>query len=366
MISTSVTSYGTGTAPPSLDFRLPPDLEAGSPPEARGLRRDAVRLMVSITEENWIWHTRFFHLARFLSPGDVLLLNTSATINAALRARRENGEVVELHLSTRLDGNLWSVELRTPSDVGTEPFFYAQTGERLEVPAGGKARLISPYPSGGPQADDKVRLWRAVLELPEEVFTYLEKNGFPIRYKYVRKEWPNHYYQTVYADEPGSAEMPSAGRPFTRQQLASLEARGIHLAPLLLHTGVASLEDHELPYPEYYRVPEATARAVNEARRSGNRVVAVGTTSARAIETVAEPGGVVHSGEGWTDLIITPNRGMYAVNALLTGLHEPRSSHLAMLSALANEEHLCRAYAEALRERYLWHEFGDTHLILTS
>ena len=157
--------------------------------------------------------------------------------------------------------------------------------------------------------------------------------------------------------------MPSAGRAFTPELITRLVARGVQVAPLLLHTGVASLEDHEPPYEEYYEIPAASARLINQARREGRRVIAVGTTVVRALETVVADG-EVHPGQGWTGLVITPQRRLRAVSGLLTGLHEPRASHLAMLAALAGEAHLRLAYAEALRERYLWHEFGDLHLIL--
>jgi S-adenosylmethionine:tRNA ribosyltransferase-isomerase len=162
----------------------------------------------------------------------------------------------------------------------------------------------------------------------------------------------------------GSAEMPSAGRAFTPELITRLIAQGVQFAPLILHTGVASLEEHEPPYEEYYRVPAASARLINNARAAGRRILAVGTTSVRALETVADTDGSVHAGEGWTDVIITPQRGLHAVDGLLTGLHEPRSSHLSMLSALAGFDHLRKAYGEALSQGYLWHEFGDLHLIL--
>ena len=209
-----------------------------------------------------------------------------------------------------------------------------------------------------------MRLWYADFHSHLPVERYLEHYGFPIRYKHVRGEWPLSDYQTVYADEPGSAEMPSAGRAFTRRILDRLEAKGVRVARLVLHTGVASLESHEPPHEEYYRVPEETARLVNQAHAEGRRVIAVGTTVIRALETAATPDGVVHAGEGWTGLLITPQRGLRAVDGLLTGFHDPRSTHLLMLAALVHPDDLRRAYAEALRERYLWHEFGDLHLIL--
>jgi S-adenosylmethionine:tRNA ribosyltransferase-isomerase len=168
----------------------------------------------------------------------------------------------------------------------------------------------------------------------------------------------------VFADEPGSAEMPSAGRPFTRELIERIEARRVTIARLTLHTGVASLETGEAPYPERYRVPRETANMVNRARVSGGRVVAVGTTVVRALETVASASGTVTEGEGWTDLVIGPERGIRVVDALITGFHEPRASHLAMLEAIAGRNHLAVAYRAAVREAYLWHEFGDLHLIM--
>ncbi len=162
----------------------------------------------------------------------------------------------------------------------------------------------------------------------------------------------------------GSAEMPSAGRPFTPELLTQLMARGVHVVPLILHTGVASPEGHEPPYEEFYRVPVEAARTVNMARTAGKRVVAVGTTVVRALETVADGEGAVHPGQGWTRLVITPQRGLRVVDGLLTGLHEPRITHLAMLEALTGPYHLQVAYAEAIQRGYLWHEFGDLHLIL--
>jgi S-adenosylmethionine:tRNA ribosyltransferase-isomerase len=297
-----------------------------------------------------------------------VVVNTSGTMNAALRATRADGTALELHLSTHLPADLWLVELRTLDGAATRPAthpFDAPTpGETLALPAGAAATLHAPYHHDGPAATWTGRLWIATLHLPSALDAYLTAHGFPIRYSYVKKEWPIAAYQTVYATEVGSAEMPSAGRAFTPELLTRLVAAGVQVAPLLLHTGVASLEDHEPPYEEYYRVGSETARLVNAARAAGRRVVAVGTTVVRALETVTDDDGTTHPGEGWTDLVITPERGLRAVNALLTGLHEPRSSHLAMLAALCGVEHLRVTYAAALDEGYLWHEFGDLHLIL--
>lgn len=354
------------TAPMScLEFQLPPELEAGEPPEARGLTRDAVRLMVSHRADNRIEHTTFRHLPDFLRAGDVLVINTSGTLNAALPAIRADGTPLELHLSTRLPADLWLVEVRQPDGVASQPFRQATPGETLNLPAAATVTLHTPYQAeqrGVAQA--AVRLWVATLNLPVALQPYLAEHGFPIRYGYVQRRWPLRTYQTVYATEPGSAEMPSAGRAFTPELITRLVAGGVQIAPLLLHTGVASLEDHEPPYEEFYRVPPETARLVNQARAAGKRVIAVGTTVVRALETVTADGGLVAPGEGWTRLVITPERKLRAVDGMLTGLHEPAATHLAMLQALAGTEHICLTYAAALRERYLWHEFGDLHLIL--
>jgi len=353
----------TPERPEALDFVLPPELEASEPPEARGLARDGVRLLVSYREDDRIEHARFRDIGRFLRAGDLLVINTSGTMNAALVARRADGTALELHLSTHLPDSLWSVELRLPQDGATVPFLTASAGEKLALPEGASVHLQQPY-APGTTPTGRVRLWRAALRLPCPLHEYLTRHGFPIRYGHVRGQWPPEYYQTVFATEMGSAEMPSAGRPFTPTLVTHLVAQGVQFAPLLLHTGVASLEDHEPPYAEYYRVPAETARAVILARAAGKRVIAVGTTVVRALETVTDAARRTRPGEGWTELVITPKGGVRAVDGLLTGLHEPRATHLAMLEALADRAHLQAAYAASLRERYLWHEFGDLHLLL--
>lgn len=346
-----------------LDFALPPELEASEPPEARGLARDEVRLMVSHIATNQVAHTKFRQLGDFLEPGDVLVINTSGTLNAALPAQRSDGTRLELHLSTHLPDNSWVVEMRAyqeSQEKTTSPFYDLQAGESFTLPAGARITLITPYVPNQALR----RLWVARLDLPGPLHPYLNTYGFPIRYSYVKTGWPLSYYQTVYATEMGSAEMPSAGRAFTSELITKLIARGVQIAPLLLHTGVASVEQQEPVYEEYYRVPEPTARLINAAHQAGQRVIAIGTTVVRALETVTEANGITHAGEGWTDILITPQRGIHAINGLLTGLHEPLSTHLAMLEALAGREHIEITYQEALRHGYLWHEFGDLHLLL--
>jgi S-adenosylmethionine:tRNA ribosyltransferase-isomerase len=238
--------------------------------------------------------------------------------------------------------------------------------------------LVAPYPLVG-SLDAPSRLWLAALQLPDPVVAYLDQYGSPIRYGYVPQPWPATSYQTVFATEPGSAEMPSAGRAFSPELVTALVSRGVGIAPLLLHTGVASQEKHEPPYEEFYRVPRPTAERVNAARRTGGQVIAVGTTVVRALETVTDDTGVTVPGEGWTNLVVAPDRPLRSVTGLITGLHEPRATHLALLQAVVNvafddrapvlvraraRGHLQRAYREARRMGYLWHEFGDSHLII--
>jgi S-adenosylmethionine:tRNA ribosyltransferase-isomerase len=331
-----------------LTFHLPPDLEAREPPEARGLSRDRVRLMVSHYRDDSIFHARFTDLPTFVEPGDLLVANDSATIPAALTAHRRDGQEVTVHLSTQREEGLWVVE---PRHAAIEPL------EWLELPGGGQLTLLAPYSASQ-------RLWLARLDLPNSDLEYLHQWGRPIRYPYLRDEWPLDFYQTVYAREPGSAEMPSAGRAFSGDVLADLAHRGVEFRTLTLHTGVASLEAHERPYEEHFNIPAETALAVNLARSAGRRVIAIGTTVVRALESAADGYGEIAPMCGWTSLIITPERGVRAIDGLLTGFHEPQASHLDMLSAIAGGPHLEVAYRAALEARYLWHEFGDLHLIL--
>ena len=361
---------GVGEA---LAFTLTPAHEAGAPPEARGLERDEVRLLVARRDRPALVHDSFRGLPSHLRAGDLLVVNTSATIPAALPATRADGTAVDLHLSTPLPGAdertagphrspaaagssagvPWVVELRR---AGAR-FRSAGAGERLALPAGGSAELLASYLAPG-------RLWIAALDLPAPLHRYLAEHGRPIAYGHLAGPRALRDLQTVFAEEPGSAEMPSAGRPFSQRVLDDLLARGVQVAPLLLHTGVASLERGECPYPERYRVSGTTATRVNAHRAAGGRVIAVGTTVVRALETVAAPDGRVEPGAGWTGLMVTPERGVRAIDGLITGWHEPDASHLLMLEAVGGRALIERSYAAALAAGYRWHEFGDSHLIL--
>jgi S-adenosylmethionine:tRNA ribosyltransferase-isomerase len=329
----------------AVDFALPPALEAHDPPESRGVPRDAVRLLVSRGSAGEISHHRFRDFPGLLLPGDLLVVNNSGTLPAAVRV--DDGLTV--HFSTQLPDGTWLVELRRAFDhngSGTQ-------AREISLPSGAVLTLLSPVSS---------RLWRARLSVA--VLPYLRKHGAPIRYSYVTEPWDIEAYQTVFARVPGSAEMPSASRPFTPAVVTDLVSRGVLIAPLTLHTGVSSLEADEDPYPEPFDVPPATARLVNLVRRSGGRVIAAGTTVVRALESAVGGSGLVVPSAGWTSHVVTPETGVRVVDGLLTGLHEPRSSHLRMLAAFTGESLLNDCYEQAIRSGYLWHEFGDVHLLL--
>jgi S-adenosylmethionine:tRNA ribosyltransferase-isomerase len=350
-------------------FHLPPDLEAPSPPEARGLARDAVRLMVAHRSDGRLEHRSFAELPAILEPGDVVVVNTSATLPAALPASTRSGEPAALHLSGRLPGGLWVVELRHryqragASTWDTAPWLDAQAGTVVDLPGGGAVQLRVAA-SAALAGSARVRLWVATVDLPGGPLAYLARYGRPIRYPYVSEDWPVSSYQTVFAEVPGSAEMPSAARPFSAEVTTRLVSRGVTVAPFVLHCGVSSPESHEPPAQEWFRVPAVTARHVNAAHQLGHRVIAVGTTAVRALETVVDERGEVHPAEGWTELVVDAGRKIRSVDGLITGWHEPGASHLSLLQAVAGSDVVATSYLEALARGYLWHEFGDSHLIL--
>ena len=326
------------------EFTLPADLEAHAPPEARGLPRDGVRMLVSRTASGAVTHHRFTDLPGLLLPGDLLVVNTSRTLPAAVTA----GPGLAVHFSTARPDGSWLVEPRIPAGKSSLPSGDAAPPPVIALPGGAELTL---------DGRATARLWRA--RLSTAVVPYLLRQGEPIRYSYAGQRWPLEAYQTVFGRVPGSAEMPSAARPFSPAVVTDLVARGVTFAPITLHCGVSSLEAGEDPYPEQYDVPPATARLVALTRQTGGRVIAVGTTVVRALETA-----VLAAPAGWTSHVVTPETGLRVVDGLLTGLHEPRSSHLRMLAAFHHEDLLRDCYEAALDRGYLWHEFGDVHLLL--
>ena len=341
----------TMSASPMLSFELPATLRAGAPPEARGLRRDGVRLMVS-QGEAWPVSGRFRDLPSYLRPGDLVVVNTSATLAAVLLARGPDGRLAEVRLATPLGpGGLWAVELPSARADGDRP----RPGEVWLLSGPAYVHLLGPYRGSS-------RLWVVDLRLPVTLPAYLAQHGRAPRPPGVDADWPLDAYQTCFAREPGSTAMASAARALTPELLRDLVASNVLVAPLLLHTS-GVIGDDDRPLPEPYHVPAVTARLVNETRAAGGRVIAVGTTVVRALETVAD-GGRVRPGRGWTELVVTPARGVNVVDGLLTGWHEPGGSHLHLLEAVAGLGPLELAYRAALDESYCWGVFGDLHLLV--
>jgi S-adenosylmethionine:tRNA ribosyltransferase-isomerase len=330
-------------------FALPTHslLEATEPPERRGVARDEVRLLVTDRAAGTHMHARFLDIASFLRAGDLLVVNDSATLPAAQPALRADGSKITLHLSTQIDSRIWM----------TEPRGTVLCGEELELPGGGSAVTIAPVEPEAP------RLWYTWFQLPLTMHEYLARFGEPIRYGYITQRFPLGDYQTIFAREPGSSEMPSAARPFSRRILRALEAHDVEIAVITLHCGVASFEEPERPATERYAVPQATADAVNAARKARRRVIAVGTTVVRALESSVLDRVLVAS-RGWTDLVIGEHHLMQMVDGLLTGFHSVTSTHQAMLRAFVEPRLLAQAYDVAEEQGYYCHEFGDVHLIV--
>ena len=345
-------------APPRTSFARPPELSATEPPEERGLGRDGVRLLVA--QASGFQHAHFRDLGRFLRPGDLIVVNTSATLAAAVEGIRRRDSAVIVHFSTPSDDGTWVVELRRSDGAG--PVLDGHAGESIELPGRVSLTLLSPRSDPGMPVG--ARLWRARISGAGLVEDYLAHHGRPITYGYLRGRWDLGAYQTIFGITPGSAEMPGAGRPFTDALVTELIAGGVVFAPVLLHAGVSSLEAKELPSAERFRVPDQTAGLINHTRRTGGRVIAVGTTVTRALETVARSDGSVIGGEGWTELVLGPTRPARVVDGLITGWHPPGASHLLLLEAVAGPRLVEQAYKSARAAGYLWHEFGDSCLLL--
>jgi S-adenosylmethionine:tRNA ribosyltransferase-isomerase len=340
---------------PTPRFELPDTLIADAPAEARGLARDAVRLLVTSKRSSDLVDAVFRDLPDFLDAGDLVVVNTSATVPAAVPTT--DGRLV--HFSTELPGGLWVVEVRQACGAGSVPSTDARDGEVIPLCGGGAVQLLSRYPIDGPP-----RLWTSIPYVPGTVLGYLNGHGRPIRYGCPDRAWPIDAYQTAFGVDPGSAEMPSASRGFTPEIVTRLVTKGVGVTPITLHCGVSSQEAGEPPYPERFAVPTETARRVNDAHDGGHSVIAIGTTVTRALETVADDDGRAHPGSGWTEHVVTPERGVRVVDGIVTGWHEPEASHLQLLEAIAGPELLDRSYSAALDLGYQWHEFGDTHLVL--
>lgn len=347
----------------TFDFHLPKSLACAKPTEERGILRGEVRLMVSNRTNDSIAHTTFGEIGNYLREGDVLIVNTSGTIKAALSTRLPNGKEGRIHLSSPLGSNEYLVEVRQVVKNNTKRFYGLKAGDKLPIPLATNVKIIAPHFTQTVE-DEHIQLWKVRFDISILIDEYLERYGEPVKYNNINKKYPHHYYQTCFANEMGSAEMPSAGRAFTPQLVNQLLSRGIQFAPILLHTGISSLEVNEKPYPEYFKVSASTASLINLAKAEGRRIIAVGTTAIRAVESTVDKEFKVHAQKGMTNLFITPKRGLKVIDGMLTGMHEPKASHLLMMQALADVTHLSKCYEAAIAEQYQWHEFGDLHLIL--
>lgn len=362
---TGVAAAAPRHARPLTRFVLPDDLIARAPVTASGRRRDEVRMLVAGPDR--LEHRGFRDLPTVLDPGDLVVVNTSATVPSALPATRADGRSTVVHLAgpvphtpggptaSRL-GRSWVVELRRPDGHG--PQLDGVAGELIRCRSGARITLQAP------RSDGRGRLWDAWVAVDADVVTHLRRHGQPIAYGYLRQPPSPDDHTTVFGRDSGSAEPPSAGLPFRHRSVTALITRGVQVAPVTLHTGVSSLEVDEQPPAERYRVPPTTAALVADTRRRGGRIVAVGTTVVRALETVAGEDGAIGPGAGWTELVLGPQRPARVVDGLLTGWHAPEASHLALLEAVAGPRTVGSAYAAGLAARYRWHEFGDLALLL--
>jgi S-adenosylmethionine:tRNA ribosyltransferase-isomerase len=345
-----------------IAFALPSELEAHEPPESRGTSRDDVRLLVTGAEHG-ARHARFADLPQFLLPGDLLVLNDSKTYPAAVTATRDSGATIALHfasldpLAARSNDDTTSAAEWSGLVLAASPHGLIMAGECVMLPGGGRARFLGLHRASR-------RMWITQVELPLPYFDYFARYGRPIAYSHVTELWPMETFQTTYARAVGSSEMPSAGRPLTGPMIQQLTARGIEIAMVTLHAGVSSADRNEIPIGEWREVSHDCAVAVRRAMKRESRVVAVGTTVVRALESSLDRQHRIIASRGWTGLYITPDRPMRVVDSLLTGFHEPTSTHLAILESIAGREHIELAYKTALEQRYLWHEFGDSHLII--
>jgi S-adenosylmethionine:tRNA ribosyltransferase-isomerase len=346
----------------SFSFRLPQELSAKEPPERRGIARDEVKLMVINRSNMQIDHTRFYSIRRFLRPSDLLVFNTSRTLPAVLKGYSADvGQSIEVRLAEHLPDDSWLALLRCKKgdlfSCGLQSGMQINFGQGLTGIVYGRDTNIH-------------RLWKIHFSKSgAELMELLYQLGQPVRYEYLSVPWDLDYYQTIYAREPGSAEMPSAGRAFTWKLLFDLKRRGVDTAYIILHTSLSSYMDEELDWKhpsseEEYFISETAAEKINMTHNRGGRVIAVGTTVVRALESVADMTGKITARHGYTQLYITANHTLKVVDGLLTGLHEPEASHLNLLTAFMPAKKIHQAYEEAINKKYLWHEFGDLNLIL--
>ena len=334
-----------------FDFYLPEELIAQTPLE----ERDSSRLLVLDKATGALEHRHFYELPEFLSEGDCLVLNNSRVLPARLIGARETGGAVELVLLRDLGEGRWECLSR--------PGRKTKPGTKLVFGGGELTAEVESVAEGGNRI---VRFDYEGIFL--EVLERLGKMPLP---PYIKEELNDpERYQTVYSRELGSAAAPTAGLHFTQELLDKIAAKGVKVCYVTLHVGLGTfrpvkedeIEQHEM-HSEFCIVPEDTARIISETKRRGGRVIAVGTTSCRTLESFAKDDGTIEPSSGWTDIFIYPGYKFKCIDALVTNFHLPESTLIMLVSALAGREHVLNAYKVAVEERYRFFSFGDAMFI---
>lgn len=334
-------------------YDLPPELIAQTP---TAVRSDS-RLLIYNRETQSITDGAFCDVVQYLKPGDVLVRNTTRVIPARLfGTRADTGGHMELLLLKRLENDVWEC-LAKPARRAREGQVYRISDE------------LSACILGDTDAEGGKRIQLIYDGILEEILDRVGQMPLP---PYITERLNDQTrYQTVYANENGSAAAPTAGLHFTTALLDEIHAKGVEVVDVLLHVGLGTfrpvsverVEDHHM-HSEYYRVAEEAAARINRARENGGRIIAVGTTSARTLESATTPDGVVHAQSGWTSIFITPGYRFRAVDALITNFHLPESTLLMLVSALSSREEMLRVYRHAVSQRYRFFSFGDAMLIV--
>ncbi len=332
-------------------YDLPPELIAQTPLE----RRDGSRLLTLDKNTGAIGHHHFYDLPSFLRPGDCLVMNNSRVLPARLIGRRESGGVCEVLLLIDRGEKTWECLVKPGKKL--------REGAKVTF---GEGELTAEVTKVLPDGNRLVRFDYEGIFL--ETLERLGKMPLP---PYIKEELEDQErYQTVYSKVTGSAAAPTAGLHFTPELLAQIEAMGVRLAYVTLHVGLGTfrpvkaenIEQHDM-HSEYCLIPPETAEIINETKRSGGRVICVGTTSCRTVESFANEDGTVRAEGGWTQIFIYPGYRFKTLDALVTNFHLPESTLIMLVSALAGREHVLHAYEEAVRERYRFFSFGDAMLI---
>ncbi|MCL7747900.1 S-adenosylmethionine:tRNA ribosyltransferase-isomerase [Halalkalibacter alkaliphilus] len=331
----------------SYPFVVPDHLHAFLPAEIRSNKREAVKLLVQNRQAGNVHHDTFENLSSYLKEGDVLILNNSRTIPAVIFTT----DHMEVRLARKRSSEIWDVLYLHEIEIG-DTLTFTSNVKATVLDKCSKTPLISlRFSIAG-----------------NEFYNYLYTHGTPIHYEYLQDHWPLQAFQTVYSSVPGSIEMPSAGRALSWKMLADLQKKGVEIGFVYLHTGLSYFENDHWPdpifQPEPFHVPKETVELIHLAKNRNSRIIAVGTTVVRALESAVDTQHILQPTTGETTLHIKLNSSLYVVDGLLTGFHEPEASHLDMLSAFIDQKNLLAAYEEAIRQGYLWHEFGDMNLLL--